>query len=58
MKQKRRFIDAPNGSRCLYDIKLKDGSGAQCGRYRKIGDYCRQHAAKMADYLKTIQPEA
>ena len=54
MQRKRRFIDAPISARCLYDITLKDGSGAQCGRYRKIGDYCRQHAAKMADYTKTM----
>ena len=43
-KRSRRFIDAPQGARCAYDITLKDGSGAQCGRARTEGDYCTQHA--------------
>lgn len=40
----RKFIDAPQHSRCVHTIKLKDGSTAQCGRWRKVGDYCTQHA--------------
>lgn len=33
---KRRFIDAPTPmQRCEAEITLKDGSLAQCGRYRK-----------------------
>lgn len=44
-KRKRRFIDAPQDERCKYDITLRDGSGAQCGRRKVDGDYCRQHAA-------------
>jgi hypothetical protein len=40
----RRFTDAPNDKRCMFDITLRDGSKAQCGRYRKLGCYCRQHA--------------
>lgn len=43
MKKKRTFVDAPYGKRCMADITLKDGSMAQCGRYRKIGILCRQH---------------
>jgi len=41
----RRFVDAPNDDRCQADIRLRDGSGAQCGRRRQVGDtqYCSQH---------------
>ena len=36
---KRRFIDAPTPmQRCEAEITLKDGSLAQCGRYRKRGN--------------------
>lgn len=44
----RRFIDAPNDMRCMQDITMKDGSGAQCGRYRKLGQFCTQHATMRA----------
>ncbi len=45
---KRTFVDAPRDQRCTAIVTLKDGSLADCGRYRKIGDLCTQHA-KMAD---------
>jgi hypothetical protein len=41
---KRRFIDAPQAERCKADVMLRDGSKAQCGRWRKVGDLCTQHA--------------
>lgn len=41
---KRRFIDAPTEQRCTATTTLRDGSKAQCGRYRKLGCLCRQHA--------------
>ncbi len=40
----RRFIDAPTEFRCSAAITLKDGSGAQCGRYAKVDGLCTQHA--------------
>jgi hypothetical protein len=40
----RRFIDAPNDVRCKADIRLRDGSGAQCGRRATAGEYCWQHS--------------
>lgn len=44
----RRFIDAPIEERCGWNIRLRDGSGAQCGRRRLVGGrFCAQHA-KMA----------
>lgn len=39
-----RFIDAPADERCEWTIKLRDGSGAQCGRRRVVGSLCTQHA--------------
>lgn len=42
-RHKRVFVDAPLDQRCTATITLKDGSAAQCGRYRKIGTLCRQH---------------
>jgi hypothetical protein len=45
MTMKRRFIDAPCAERCVAAIFYKDGSGARCGRYRKLGQFCRQHQA-------------
>jgi len=45
----RRFIDAPQDQRCKATITLKDKSKAQCGRYKKIGDYCRQHAGRLRE---------
>lgn len=41
-----RFRDAPNNCRCQAVIRLKDKSTAQCGRYRKFGVLCTQHARK------------
>lgn len=41
---KRRFIDAPTEERCEATVTLTDGSLAQCGRYRKRGNLCTQHA--------------
>lgn len=42
---KRRFIDAPRELRCEWTITLRDGSKAQCGRYRRLGarNLCTQH---------------
>lgn len=42
----RRFIDAPSELRCSWTVTLRDGSEAQCGRYRRLGDpqLCTQHA--------------
>ena len=51
----RRFIDAPYDQRCQADVKLgrtiKSGSNeiAQCGRFRKLGDLCTQHAKMVAE---------
>lgn len=42
-KPNSRFLDAPQAQRCAFSVILRDGSGAQCGRYRKIGALCRQH---------------
>lgn len=42
---KRRFIDAPDLQRCIATIPWGKGELARCGRYRKLGQYCRQHAA-------------
>lgn len=40
----RRFIDAQQEVRCKADVTLRDGSLAQCGRRRVVGDLCTQHA--------------
>lgn len=48
---KRRFIDAPYEKRCQANVRLKDGSYAQCGRYAKIDGLCKQHH-KMCDVTK------
>lgn len=48
---KRRFIDAPAEQRCAWTVKLRDGSQAQCGRRKVVGDLCTQHA-KMAERWK------
>lgn len=45
---RRLFVDAPAGDRCAQDIRLRDGSMAQCGRHRKVGQYCTQHATAPA----------
>ena len=42
-RAKRKFHDAPYGERCMATVTLKDGSLAQCGRYRKLGILCLQH---------------
>jgi hypothetical protein len=57
----RRFVDAPQGERCAYVIELKDGTLADCGRYRKAGDFCTQHARierRNADSRTTKQQAA
>lgn len=41
---KRRFRDAPDDQRCTATVVLEDNSKAQCGRYRKVGCLCTQHA--------------
>lgn len=43
---KRRFVDAIT-NRCGWNVTLRDGSKAQCGRAATIADLCTQHA-KMA----------
>lgn len=42
----RRFFDAPDHIRCIWTIKLRDGSEAQCGRRSVPGpqQLCTQHA--------------
>lgn len=40
---KRMFTAAFDDVRCRADIRLKDGSGAQCMRKRVNGRYCVQH---------------
>lgn len=45
----RKFIDAPLENRCQWDITLKDGSKAQCGRRHVDGRFCRQHAKMAAE---------
>ncbi len=44
MKRKRRFVDADPDRRCGAIVYLRDGSSAQCGRRKKFGHYCTQHA--------------
>jgi hypothetical protein len=41
---KRVFIDALTEERCTWTVKLRDGSTAQCGRRKVVGDLCTQHA--------------
>lgn len=53
----RRFVDAPNETRCKWDRVLRDGSGAQCGRRRAVGDYCTQHA-RIANARPVVTPPA
>jgi hypothetical protein len=38
-----RYLTRTQDERCVMDIKLRDGSLAQCQRYRAIGLYCKQH---------------
>jgi hypothetical protein len=40
-----RFIDAPQAVRCTYDITLRDGSKARCGRRATNAAWglCAQH---------------
>src|SRR5258706_478039 len=43
-RARRRFIDAPDASRCAATVYLRDGSGAQCGRNRRPPSaLCTQH---------------
>lgn len=39
-----RFVDAFTDQRCQWDVTLRDGSKAQCGRAKKVGQLCTQHA--------------
>lgn len=45
---KRRFFDAPAEQRCRWDVTLRDGSTAQCGRAHVDGVLCTQHAKMRA----------
>lgn len=48
-KAKRRiYRDPPLMDRCSATIVLRDGSLAQCGRRRREGIYCWQHAKSRA----------
>lgn len=47
-RKRRRFVDAPQDERCAATISLRDGSLAQCGRRKKVGGLCRQHATLVA----------
>lgn len=49
---KRRFIDAPDDERCTATIVYKDKSLARCGRYKKVGCLCTQHAKIEAEKKK------
>lgn len=42
----RKFIDAPDEQRCVATTTMRDGSTARCGRYKKVGDLCKQHATQ------------
>lgn len=37
------YIDPPLDMRCAWEIALKDGSKAQCGRKHTDGQLCTQH---------------
>jgi hypothetical protein len=44
MKAKHRRWRDPFGElRCQWDITLRDGSKAQCGRRKALGQLCTQH---------------
>lgn len=47
MKNKRKFIDTPLNERCVFTIKLRDGTFAQCGRKKKLNELCLQHHKKI-----------
>lgn len=42
-KNMRAFTAAPNDGRCKQDIRLRDGSGAQCMRAARKDGLCLQH---------------
>ena len=42
--RKRRFVDAFTDLRCEWTVTLPVGSAAQCGRAKKVGQLCTQHA--------------
>ena len=47
MTRSHRFFDAPHPARCQAMVKLRDGTTAQCGRYREWGRrFCWQHSRK------------
>lgn len=50
-RRKRKFVDAPAHLRCKANIRLKDNSQAQCGRYAKKDGLCLQHADKFPTAL-------
>lgn len=41
---RRAFTAAKNQDRCKADIRLRDGSGAQCMRQGKVNGFCLQHS--------------
>jgi hypothetical protein len=47
--KRRAFTAPPADLRCKQDIKLRDGSGAQCMRGAVVDGMCRQHAAMARD---------
>lgn len=56
---KRIFVDAPANARCQANIKLRDGSFAQCGRYKINNQFCKQHTkiAERNAHQPATQPE-
>ena len=45
-----RFVDAPTELRCEWDVTLRDGSKAQCGRRKRFGLLCAQHKKMHANW--------
>lgn len=59
-KARRNYTAAPATSRCAFDIKLRDGSAAQCMRRSVSGyfnSYCKQHDKLMSKALSTVAAE-
>lgn len=54
-KVTRPYIDPPLDLRCRWDIKLRDGSSAQCGR-KRVGDfYCAQHTKMLKAQMEELR---
>lgn len=46
---KRAYVDPTRAERCTFDITLKDGSGARCGRRASKDGRCWQHPHRDLD---------